>query len=471
MSIIGCKDCLIEGSEFSRTFGAAPAAGIDLEPDAPNQDLSNISIRNCYFRSNHGAGINSWLNSWTLDQQCEFENQHRVPRRADWWHNCTTSPLELASITIEDCHVIGGPIANTSDGRSFAPPSSNSGGFTFGRIGPTTAGGSIVIKASSASNLPSFGIYSWDHHIKGAKLTYANVTLTNVGKQAGFVGLGSPQASHSVSIPCAPVGLDFLGGGTGPGACANSSCVGNIRLDGITVVDDMPRSWLQVSAHYAQGSVSGSASVTNPHRVGCTLNVSGATSKAGGLKTLPVLCRNNKPLKTDDGTGATGARSGMRWAMSGADFEPHRMQGWVNLGFTIGPGTNFTAGLPGQLAAWTQFGIPSLAYLEWWDLQVFQPGVGLRQGWRAGLATQVAKIKPHFGPDKAIRGVGLGDELCCRNTTCWQDYVPYTKELRRLLGADALIYTNECWLGAKAMANVTMKDMDFDLFSVDAYQW
>jgi hypothetical protein len=32
----------------------------------------------------------------------------------------------------------------------------------------------------------------------------------------------------------------------------------------------------------------------------------------------------------------------MRWAMSGADFEPATMQGWVNLGFTIGPGTNLS---------------------------------------------------------------------------------------------------------------------------------
>jgi len=97
------------------------------------------------------------------------------------------------------------------------------------------------------------------------------------------------------------VGLDFLGGGTGPGACPNSSCIGNIRLEGITVVDDIKRSWLQVSAHYAQGSISGSASVTNQYRVGCSVNVSGATPKAGGLKNLPISC-HTKPMKTDDAT-------------------------------------------------------------------------------------------------------------------------------------------------------------------------
>jgi hypothetical protein len=168
--------------------------------------------------------------------------------------------------------------------------------------------------------------------------------------------------------------------------------------------------------------------------------------------------------------GSAGVQ-GMRWAMSGSDFEPAHMQGWVNLGFTIGPGTNLS-GLAGLVTAWTEYGIPSLAYLEGGPHpQILQPGVGLREGWQAALATAVAKIKPFLGPDKAIRGVGLGDELCCRNTSCWQDYVPYTRELRRLIGPEALIYTNECWLGATPMANVTMADMDFDLFSVDAYQW
>lgn len=304
-SIIGCKDCLIEGSEFSRTFGAPPAAGIDLEPDAPNQDLTNITIRNCMFKQNHGSGINSWLNSWTLDQECEAANQHRGIKA--WWFNCSATPLQKASITIEDCHVTGGPIANTSDGRSLADPSPTAGGFTFGRIGPTTAGGSIVIKDSSASELAWFGIYSWDHHVKGAALMYSNVTLTNVGRHASFVGI-SAQVSH---IPCAPVGLDFLGGGAtagAGGACPNSSCVGNIGLQGITVVDDMPRSWLQVSGHYAPGTVRGSATVTNPHQIGCSVNVSGRTTSQTGLHQLPVTCHRSTPGVCSDATswGAKG---------------------------------------------------------------------------------------------------------------------------------------------------------------------
>ena len=29
------------------------------------------------------------------------------------------------------------------------------------------------------------------------------------------------------------------------------------------------------------------------------------------------------------------------------------------------------------------------------------------------------KIRPNFGPRKALRGVFVGDELCCRNANCW----------------------------------------------------
>ena len=46
--------------------------------------------------------------------------------------------------------------------------------------------------------------------------------------------------------------------------------------------------------------------------------------------------------------------------------------------------------------------------------------------------------------DKALRGVFLGDEICCMNATCWDTALkPVTEKLRKLLGKEALIYTNE----------------------------
>ena len=39
---------------------AAPAAGIDLEPDGVYYDLENITIRDCYAVNNTGHGLQSW---------------------------------------------------------------------------------------------------------------------------------------------------------------------------------------------------------------------------------------------------------------------------------------------------------------------------------------------------------------------------------------------------------------------------
>ena len=159
------------------------------------------------------------------------------------------------------------------------------------------------------------------------------------------------------------------------------------------------------------------------------------------------------------------------------DFKPQEQAGWTNLGLTFYRGwpTAKDTGLAGQLAAWNKLNIPSLYYMEITGAQakIWKSGVGLLDGWEAHVEAEVARFKPYFGVGKAIRGVALGDEMCCRNVTCWKQYVPYTQKLRALLGKQAILYTNECWLGPKpagGMGQVTIAP-EFDLFSVDTYQW
>lgn len=171
------------------------------------------------------------------------------------------------------------------------------------------------------------------------------------------------------------------------------------------------------------------------------------------------------------------AAEGMRY-MSLYDYDPKATHGWINLGLTLykkypGHATGSGDQLAGEIVAFEKYGVPALAWLEngaAGDARIFQPGIGLTPGWEAAVEARAAEIKPHLGPGKAIRGVALGDELCCRNVTCWRDYEPYTAKLRQLLGKAAIIFTNECWLGAGPMANVSRIAPDFDLFSVDAYQ-
>ncbi|MDZ4858855.1 MAG: right-handed parallel beta-helix repeat-containing protein [Candidatus Hydrogenedentes bacterium] len=57
ISVIGAENLLIENSVFANTWGTAPGAGIDLEPDSPAQRLVNIVVRNCTFENNEGHEV------------------------------------------------------------------------------------------------------------------------------------------------------------------------------------------------------------------------------------------------------------------------------------------------------------------------------------------------------------------------------------------------------------------------------
>ena len=160
----------------------------------------------------------------------------------------------------------------------------------------------------------------------------------------------------------------------------------------------------------------------------------------------------------------------LRWSSTYDTFFPDS-RGWINMGLSIyreswpggcggaaGPGS---CGLQAKLAAWEQFGIPSFydlcdhpcsqrycpnitnASSPWGETRscpIWQRGVGLLPGWEMALETQVAQqIKPHFGQGKALRGVFLGDELCCWVTECWNHQLSkLATKLRALLGAGAV---------------------------------
>lgn len=129
------------------------------------------------------------------------------------------------------------------------------------------------------------------------------------------------------------------------------------------------------------------------------------------------------------------------------------MQGIINIGLE-GP-------LQDKLDLWNTFKIPSFyGGLE----GVFERRVGLLPNWEATVEQIVAtEIKPYMGA--ALRGVFLGDEICCHNVTCWDTALkPVTEKLRALLGKEAILYTNEC-----ANEDITEVPPEFDLISVDTY--
>ena len=57
LSIIDAKRLLVANSVFKNTRGTRPSAGIDLEPDKPSQEITDIRIENSRFIDNAGAGI------------------------------------------------------------------------------------------------------------------------------------------------------------------------------------------------------------------------------------------------------------------------------------------------------------------------------------------------------------------------------------------------------------------------------
>ena len=57
MSIVDANGVLITHSSFRDTRGTPPAAGVDLEPDRPEQRIKNVRILDSEFINNEGEGI------------------------------------------------------------------------------------------------------------------------------------------------------------------------------------------------------------------------------------------------------------------------------------------------------------------------------------------------------------------------------------------------------------------------------
>ena len=61
ISVITADGLLIENCRLLNTRGTAPQAGIDLEPNHPNERLANVVIRHCLVEGNAGPGIFAYL--------------------------------------------------------------------------------------------------------------------------------------------------------------------------------------------------------------------------------------------------------------------------------------------------------------------------------------------------------------------------------------------------------------------------
>ncbi len=77
MSVISAENLVVERCVFANTWGTAPGAGLDLEPDGAEQSLVNIVIRNCLFENNEGHEVLVYpknLHGDAPDLSIRFEN-------------------------------------------------------------------------------------------------------------------------------------------------------------------------------------------------------------------------------------------------------------------------------------------------------------------------------------------------------------------------------------------------------------
>ena len=87
ITIVSAQDVWVRNSEFSKTSGTRPEAGVVLEADSPGERLININFINCKFSDNNSAGVHFStiaMNGSSLPVSinivdCEFSNNAVSP--------------------------------------------------------------------------------------------------------------------------------------------------------------------------------------------------------------------------------------------------------------------------------------------------------------------------------------------------------------------------------------------------------
>jgi hypothetical protein len=84
LSVVSAVNLLVENCTFANTWGTAPEAGIDLEPDTEKQRLVNCVIRNCVFENNNGNEVLVYLKPLTTNSQpVSIKFEHCLIRMTD----------------------------------------------------------------------------------------------------------------------------------------------------------------------------------------------------------------------------------------------------------------------------------------------------------------------------------------------------------------------------------------------------
>ncbi len=156
ISVISAEDLTIENCSFQNTWGTAPAAGIDLEPNFEEERLVRCVIRKCTFQNNEGAGVWLWLGSQTNTS-------------AD------------VSITFENCRITG----------------EKGGGIFMGGPIRNGVGGLIEFRKCKIENTGQYGLNLFSRSADNARVRFIDCTWKNV---AIITGPGSSPSPFIITL-------------------------------------------------------------------------------------------------------------------------------------------------------------------------------------------------------------------------------------------------------------------------------
>lgn len=155
ISVISAEDLLVENSVFRNTWGTPPSAGVDIEPDSPQERIRNVVFRNCRFEDNYGDGIEVFL------------------------ANLKSSSGEV-SILFDNCRV-------TSRWGT---------GIRVTKIADDGPGGWIEFRRCIVESTEGYGIKVQDKSVGGARVRFVNCSLRNVARNRMYRGAWVPIWLH-----------------------------------------------------------------------------------------------------------------------------------------------------------------------------------------------------------------------------------------------------------------------------------
>jgi len=140
ISVISAVNLLIENCVLSNTGGTAPQAGIDFEPNRPNEKLVNCVMRNCVMAGNVGAGILMYLKNLSHES-------------------------DPVSLLVENCHVRSGKDV----------------GIGIGAVTDDGPKDLIEFRNCTIENTAKGGIFVYDKSADNARVRFANCKWKDVG--------------------------------------------------------------------------------------------------------------------------------------------------------------------------------------------------------------------------------------------------------------------------------------------------